>query len=149
MKKRNSYSNIQLIPAVSAFILVGFVYATIGTAAEQPLNKPPKGFVALFNGKDLTGWKGLLKSPYDNPSKRAKLSPDERKELQKEADENMREHWKVEDGIIVFDGKGRSLCTTKDYGDFEMLVDWKILKNSEYSYIKDEHILRFILKRME
>ena len=38
----------------------------------------------------------------------------------------MRAHWKVEDGMLVFDGKGRSLCTAKDYGDFEMFVDWKI-----------------------
>src|SRR5687767_12729972 len=29
-------------------------------------NKPPEGFKALFNGKDLKGWKGLLKSPNDN-----------------------------------------------------------------------------------
>ena len=28
--------------------------------------------------------------------------------------------------MLVFDGKGRSLCTAKDYGDFEMYVDWKI-----------------------
>jgi hypothetical protein len=131
MTRSNSYSNIQLILAVSAFILAGFVYAAVSTAAEQPLNTPPKGFVALFNGKDLTGWKGLLKSPYDDPSKRAKLSPDKLKELQKEANEDMRKHWKVEDGVIVFDGKGRSLCTAKDYGDFEMLVDWKILKNGD------------------
>jgi len=40
------------------------------------LNQPPEGFVALFNGKDLTGWKGLLTGPYDNPIKRAKLSPE-------------------------------------------------------------------------
>jgi len=92
MTKRNSYSNIQLILAVSAFILAGLAYAATGTADEQALNTPPKGFVALFNGKDLTGWKGLLKSPYDDPSKRAALSPDQRKKLQKEADENMREH---------------------------------------------------------
>jgi hypothetical protein len=131
MTKRNSYSSIQLILAVSAFILAGLAYATASTAAEQPLNTPPKGFIALFNGKDLTGWKGLLKSPYDNPSKRAKLSPDEREQLQAEANENMREHWKVEDGVIVFDGKGRSLCTAKDYDDFEMLVDWKILKDGD------------------
>jgi hypothetical protein len=26
----------------------------------------------------------------------------------------------------VFDGKGRSLCTVKDYANFELLVDWKI-----------------------
>jgi hypothetical protein len=28
--------------------------------------------------------------------------------------------------VTLFDGKGRSLCSAKDYGDFEMLVDWKI-----------------------
>jgi len=131
MKKRNFYSNIPLTLAVPAFVLVCLVYAATGTASEQALNKPPKGFVALFNGKDLTGWKGLLKSPYDDPSKRATLSPDKLKELQNEADEDMRAHWKVADGALVFDGKGRSLCTAKDYSDFEMLVDWKILKDGD------------------
>ena len=43
------------------------------------------GFRRLFNGKNLTGWKGLLKRPYDNPAKRAELSPDRLKELQEEA----------------------------------------------------------------
>jgi hypothetical protein len=38
----------------------------------------------------------------------------------------MNAHWKVVDGVIVFDGKGRSLATAKDYGDFELYVDWKI-----------------------
>jgi len=89
-------------------------------------NTPPEGFTALFNGKDLTGWKGLLKGPNDNPIKRAALTPEQRAEAQKEADENMRAHWKVENGEIAFDGKGRSLCTVKDYANFEMLVDWKI-----------------------
>ncbi|HYV29300.1 MAG TPA: DUF1080 domain-containing protein, partial [Candidatus Eisenbacteria bacterium] len=89
-------------------------------------NTPPAGFVALFNGKDLTGWKGLLAGPNDNPIKRAKLSPEELAAAQKQSDEHMRAHWKVENGEIVFDGKGRSLATAKDYGDFEMYVDWKI-----------------------
>jgi len=131
MTKRNSYSNISLTLAVLTFVLVGLLYAATSMGAEQALNKPPKGFVALFNGKDLTGWKGLLKGPYDNPSKRATLSPDRLKELQKEADEDMRANWKVADGALVFSGKGRSLCTAKDYGDFEMLVDWKILKDGD------------------
>ena len=89
------------------------------------------GFKPLFNGRDLAGWKGLLKRPYDNPAKRAALAPDQLKELQEEADADMRAHWKVVDGALVFDGKGRSLCTAKDYGDFEMLVDWKIKKNGD------------------
>ena len=38
----------------------------------------------------------------------------------------MRAHWRVEDGSLVFDCKGDSLCTAKDYGDFEIYVDWKI-----------------------
>ena len=68
----------------------------------------------------------MLKSPLDNPARRAKLTPDELAKAQKEADDDMRAHWKVEDGVIVFDGKGRSLCTAKDYRDIEMWVDWKI-----------------------
>jgi len=117
-----------MLIAVSLAVLGVAWSAWAGDVPQRPLNQPPQGFVALFNGKDLTGWKGLLKGPYDNPAKRAALSPDESAKLQQEADENMRAHWKAADGIIVFDGKGRSLCTAKDYGDFEMLVDWKILK---------------------
>jgi len=94
-------------------------------------NTPPPGFVALFNGKDLTGWKGLLKGPLDNPARRAALSPEELAKAQKEADKDMRAHWRVEDGVIVFDGKGRSLCTAKDYGDFELYVDWNILPRGD------------------
>jgi hypothetical protein len=89
-------------------------------------NTAPEGFKAQFNGKNLDGWKGLMKPPLDNPIKRAALTSAEHAEAQKEADENMREHWQVENGEIVFDGKGRSLCTAKDYSDFEMFVDWKI-----------------------
>jgi len=81
-----------------------------------------EGFVPLFNGEDLLGWKGLV----ENPVKRAKMSPAELRSAQEKADDDMRLHWKVLDGVLVFDGKGQSLCTTRDYGDFELLVDWKI-----------------------
>jgi hypothetical protein len=87
-----------------------------------PNNAPPEGFTALFNGKDLAGWKGLVK----NPKERAKMSPEALADEQKKADESMNLHWKAVDGALVFDGKGKALCTAKDYGDFEMYVDWKI-----------------------
>ncbi|MGE3313477.1 MAG: DUF1080 domain-containing protein [Planctomycetaceae bacterium] len=96
-------------------------------ADKQPSathNVAPKGYTALFNGKDLSGWKGLV----GNPKSRKEMAPEKLAEEQKSADEKMRAHWKVEDGALVFDGKGDSLCTAKDYGDFELLVDWKILK---------------------
>jgi|GEM_PF-1853839 len=86
MTKRNPYSNILITPVMLAFIITSLEFASKSTGAEQELNKPPKGFIALFNGKDLTGWKGLLKSPYDNHTRRTTLSPDKLEELQKEAD---------------------------------------------------------------
>ena len=100
------------------------VLIVVGPAgfAQAADNTPPDGFVALFNGRDLTGWKGLVA----NPKVRAEMTPEKLAEAQKKADEDMRAHWKVVDGVFVFDGKGKSLCTAKDYADFEMYVDWKI-----------------------
>ena len=94
-------------------------------------NVPPEGFTALFNGKDLSGWKGLLASPNDNPVKRAKLSSTELSVAQAKANQRMVEHWKAANGALEFDGKGDSLCTVRDYGDFEMLVDWKIKESGD------------------
>ena len=90
--------------------------------AGEKLKSPPPGFTALFNGKNLDGWKGLV----GNPKTRAKMSAEELARAQKEADANMRQHWKVVDGVLVFDGKGKNLCTKKMYGNFELYVDWKI-----------------------
>lgn len=109
-------------------LLVGCVVAaTSAVASAQSLNVPPAGYTALFNGKDLSGWKGLV----GNPKTRAAMSPADLAAAQKKADESMRAHWKVVNGILEFDGKGDSLCTVRDYGDFEMLVDWKILAGGD------------------
>lgn len=102
---------------------VSCLLVCVAAVAHAADNTPPEGFTALFNGKDLSGWKGLVASP---PA-RAKMTPEQLADAQKKADEQMRAHWKVEDGALVFDGKGQSLCTAKDYANFEMYVDWKIL----------------------
>jgi hypothetical protein len=94
---------------------------------EQPDNKAPQGFNALFNGRDLTGWKGLV----EDPIKRAKMSPTELQEKQAKADQQMRDHWKIVDGALQYDGKGNSLCTAKDYKNFELLCDWKITAHGD------------------
>ncbi len=117
-----------VIPLLAILLLsvsTGYASATAESAAGE-LNHPPGGFVALFDGKGLARWEGLLAAPYDNPAKRADLAPANLGQLQKQADDDMRAHWNVVDGILCFDGKGHSLCTARDYGDFEMLVDWKI-----------------------
>jgi len=81
-----------------------------------------EGFIPLFNGKNLAGWKGLVA----DPPKRAMMAPEETARAQAEADELMRRHWKVIESTLVFDGQGHSLCTSKDYADFELFVDWRI-----------------------
>jgi len=89
-------------------------------------NTPPSGFTALFNGKDLTNWQGLIEI-----NTRAKMSPEQRKQAQEAADKKILPHWTVKDGILNYDGKGNNLQTVKDFGNFELYVDWKIEKNGD------------------
>jgi hypothetical protein len=93
-------------------------------------NIPPAGFVALFNGKDLANWQGAI-----DMKTRAALGSDKDKlaAAQKDADAKILPNWPVAHGIIVHNGKREkgvtnSLGTAKDYGNFELLVDWKIEK---------------------
>ncbi len=92
--------------------------------AEMPGGE---GFVSLFNGKDLSGWKGLVA----NPIKRAQMDAATLQKEQEKADVKMREGWSAKDGLLVFNGHGDNLCTQKKYGDFEMFVDWKITKDGD------------------
>lgn len=77
--------------------------------------------MSLFNGKDLTGWQGLI-----DVKARAKMTPEQLAEKQKKANADYLPHWQVKNGVIVYDGKGNNLQTVKDYGDFQLYVDWKI-----------------------
>jgi hypothetical protein len=97
-------------------------------------NKPPEGFTALFNGKDLAGWQGHI-----DMGERKKVTGDALEKLKADRNKLMAETWFVKDGVIhhvpkIVDVKGKpqkrgcSLQTTKDYGDFEWHVDWKIEK---------------------
>lgn len=91
-------------------------------------NSQEGGFVSLFNGKNLDGWKGLV----GNPISRSKMSAKQLAEAQVKAEKQKEKDWSVENGLIMFDEKGRdNLCTEKQYGDFEMLVDWKLYPGPE------------------
>ena len=107
---------LPLISGIDSSILV--------TKLKAHLKKLPYdyGFVSMFNGKDLTGWKGLV----GNPIYRNKQTDSALKALQTKADAKIVNDWVVKDGVLVFTGHGDNLCTEKKYGDFEMYVDWKI-----------------------
>jgi hypothetical protein len=103
----------------SLSIAVLAIAATWAVAADPV---PPKGFSPLCNGKDLAGWHGM---PHFNPYDLAKM-PEEKRKAQIEAwTADAVKHWKVDNGELVNDGNGAYLTTDKDFGDIELLVDYK------------------------
>jgi hypothetical protein len=80
--------------------------ATRAAPATESTASPGEGFVPLFDGSSLDGWKHL---------------------------EGFEGHWVAEDGVISCDGKvevkrggERSLWTEKEYADFILMVDWRL-----------------------
>ena len=76
----------------------------VATIPVSAADGPPEGFEPLFNGKDLSGW----------------VAP--------EGDNG---HWRVVDGVIDYDARSeapgdKNLWTEKEYGDFVLMIDWKI-----------------------
>ena len=114
-----------------AFVGICFLALPLATLAEDPaskLNVPPEGFIALFNGKDLTGWRG---GGTENPQKRLELPPEEREAKDKASIEDIHKHWRVENDELVNDGTGQYLTTMKDYGDFELRIEYKTVAKAD------------------
>ena len=110
-----------------SFILVAAA-ATVAAAGAAPERARTESsgdgdFVTLFNGKDLTGWHGVETM---DPRKFAAMSADAKAKVLEKGAEDLKKHWRVEDGVIVNDGQGAYLTTDKDYGDVELKVDFKI-----------------------
>jgi hypothetical protein len=111
-----------LLPALSLLVLA---FAVPARAAEP---QPPQGFTAMFNGKDLSGWHGM---PHFDPYKLAALPEDERKAKIEEWTGDARKHWTVEDGELINDGHGAYLATDQDYGDIELLIEYKTVPKAD------------------
>ena len=97
------------------------------SADEAKLNQPPKGFRALFNGKNLDNWRGQIA---EDPRRIAEITkgmtPLQVNEKQKEADKKTFEHWTVEEGVIHYDGERRigNIETREHFGDCQLHVEW-------------------------
>ena len=76
-----------------------------GSKPRQDAAADRTGFVSLFNGRDLSGWKI---PPGDNG------------------------HWKVLNGVIDYDARSEAptgkqdLWTENNFGDFVLKIDWRI-----------------------
>jgi 3-keto-disaccharide hydrolase len=96
--------------------------------AQAPAQTPPSGFIGIFNGKDLAGWRGG-----DTFDHRKYLDMPEDKRAAQDAawTDDMTKHWSVQNGEFVNDGHGKYATTEKDYGDFELLVEYKTVPKAD------------------
>jgi hypothetical protein len=83
---------------------------------------PPAGFTALFNGQDLSGWWG---ADTEDPRQYLALAPEAFQQKHDRSLDNIHKHWHAKDGDLINDGQGLFLTTDKNFGDFELLVDYR------------------------
>lgn len=89
---------------------------------------PPAGFTPLFNGRDLTGWWGL---GTEDPAKWRALSAADFQKKKAASLEDIRKHWRAEGDELINDGEGLYLTTDKDYGDFELLLEYQTVAKAD------------------
>ena len=113
--------------AAAALLPALLLGAPLLPAHAQP-SDPPPGFTALFNGRDLAGWRGgdtfdhrklLAMPPADREAQIAKWTA------------SMRDHWRAENGELINDGHGAYATTETDYGDFELLVEYRTVPKAD------------------
>ncbi len=94
----------------------------------------PAGFTPLFNGTDLKGWRGG--DTYDHRRLLSLPTAERQAQIAKwtaslTEQKNGKPHWSVDKDELLNDGLGGYATTERDYGDFELLVDWKITKGTD------------------
>jgi hypothetical protein len=119
------------MPSVlSRFFLPSILLALAALPLAVPAHavEPPPGFIALFNGKDLSGWHGM---PHFDPYKLAALPQAERLARIARWTEDAKKHWKVEHGELVNDGQGAYLTTDRDFGDIELRLEYRTVPKAD------------------
>ena len=95
-----------------ALLFFCFVCGVVSVRAQLPsLSKKEvkEGWVLLFDGKTFDGWKRANGQPFTGKG------------------------WKIEDGVLSVnptDGRGGDIVTTKEFGDFELSLDFKLEKGT-------------------
>ena len=113
---------------LSILAILATLSLNLATATAQEDNQPPKGFVALFNGKDLAGWHGMKTM---DPRKMPATDSDEYGVLREQHAKETETHWTVGEDAIINDGLGPYLTTDKWYGDIELLIDYKTVPKAD------------------
>ena len=113
------------------FFLAAFIALGLSGFSQGADNEPPAGFVALFNGKDLAGWHG-----YDtkDPRKFQEMPADQQQATREKSLEDIKKHWTIQGADLVNDGNGLYLTTDKNYGDYELWIDYKTVPKADSAF---------------
>ena len=106
------------------------------TSLAQTDPAPPIGFTALFNGRDLVGWRGgdtfdyrkLMAMP---EAERGKMVEKWTASMHEVNPKTGKPHWYIENGELVNDGFGAYASTDQPLGDFEFFVDYKTVAKAD------------------
>ena len=122
--------SISYLVTAGRIALAAATLLTLGSAgsALADHNVPPDGFIALFNGKDLAGWWG---AKTEDPREYMALPPEQLAEKKTASLEDIRQHWRVENGELINDGGGLYLTTDEFFGDFELLASYKLVPGAD------------------
>jgi hypothetical protein len=122
---KRSYAS-SIFPPLNLALVVASMLAVHAASAPQPA--APPGFTALFNGNDLSGWRGG--DTFDHREWLA-MPDEERRVKNAEWTADMKKHWSIEKDELVNDGNGKYATTEKDYGDFELLLEYKTVSKAD------------------
>jgi hypothetical protein len=111
-----------------AVMLLAGARPSARAADPAATGEPPPGFTALFNGRDLAGWRGG--DTFDHRKLLAMPAAEREAQIARWTAQ-MKGHWLAENGELVNDGQGAYATTEKDYGDFELLVEYKTVPKAD------------------
>lgn len=104
-------------------MIVAVAASTSVLRSQEP--KPPEGFRALFNGKDLSGWIGL------DPHAVDRLNGEKKDAKLAQMKEQFSKHWRVENGQLVNDGHGPYATTEESFSDYELMIEYKTVAGAD------------------
>ena len=108
-------------------LLFGFCLFSSSTIFSEA--SPPDGFKTLFNGVDLEGWWG---AKTEDPEKWMSLSQEQFKAKWLASKQDVKKHWRVENGELVNDGNGgldRIILPIHGYGLWSTLYGFVALES--------------------
>ena len=110
------------------FASLTLAFLTLCSTSVVHADAPPEGYRAIFDGKTLDGWQAR---PHFNPTELANMPAEERDAKLSQWMSEAKQHWTIENGELVNDGKGPYLTTKDNFRDYELLLDYKTVPRAD------------------